>query len=320
MSPWHGSERHHLGGNTLLLKASSIAVALVACLASVPAFAVDWASVPGKEQILFYPGQTSFEWILGADHDGAAKFKAGKNCAECHRDEAKSMGDLVVSGKKAEPNPIAGKPGSIPATIKVANDGKNLLVHIDFKAGPQPDVKMDKDDTIVTMILNDGGVPESNRMACWATCHEDLTGMPAAAGERSKYIKQAVVKLTAQGGGGAYKPAADLAALTAAGTTLEYWQARLNPGAKPVALSGTILDKRAEIGPNKVEADGTIGSVTFSRPLLAGAPYKDIVADKTYTVGFAIHAGHSKGRFHYVSFENTLVLDAGTADLVATKK
>jgi len=305
----------------VILKASSAAVALMACLASAPAFAVDWASIPGKDQVLFYPGQTSFEWVFTeADHSGITKFKAGKNCAECHREEAKTMGDTLVSGKKAEPAPIAGKPGSIPVTIKFANDGKNLLVHIDFKPGTQPDVKMDKDDTIVTMILNDGGVAASNRMACWATCHEDLTGMPSAAGDRTKYIAQAAVKLSRQGAGGVYKPAADLAALMAAGTYLEYWQARLNPGAKAVAASGTILDKRADITPNKVEADGTIGSVTLSRPLVAGAPYKDIVAGKTYTVGFAIHSGHAKGRFHYVSFENTLVLDAGTADFVVLKK
>ena len=33
---------------------------------------------------------------------------------------------------------------------------------------------------------------------------------------------------------------------------------------------------------------------------------------------FSMHAGHTEQRFHYVSFERTLVLDEGSADLVAT--
>ncbi len=59
-------------------------------------------------------------------------------------------------------------------------------------------------------------------------------------------------------------------------------------------------------------------AVTFSRKKIAGAPYKDIVPGKTYNVSFSIHAGYTNQRFHYVSFERTLMLDTGTADFVAT--
>jgi cytochrome c-type protein NapC len=59
--------------------------------------------------------------------------------------------------------------------------------------------------------------------------------------------------------------------------------------------------------------------VVFSRKLVAGAPYKDIVPGKLYTVGLAIHAGHTNHRFHYVSLERMLALDKGPADFVAPK-
>jgi len=298
------------------VKASSVAAAVLACIASAPAFAVDWASVPGKDIPLFYPGQSPFEFVMTEDHEGSKKFKEGKDCFACHSDEMQKVADKLVSGKVNGPA-VPGKPGLLPVTVKVANDGKNLLVHLDFKTAGQPDLKEGKDDTVVTMMLFDDSDNLLKRMGCFATCHVDSTGMPGAKGEKTKYLPKAAVKLSAQGGD--IKPAADLAALAAAGYSAEYWQAKLNPGAKAVAASGTIVGARTEIAASKVEVDGTIGSVTLSRPLVAGAPYKDIVAGKTYTVGFAVHTGHSKGRMHYVSFATTLGLD-GTADLVAAKK
>ena len=115
-----------------------------------------------------------------------------------------------------------------------------------------------------------------------------------------------------------------MAKLQASGYSLEYWQARLNSGAKATAVAGTIFDKREELKTSAVTAEASFAdgtwSVTLARPLVAGAPYKDIVAGKTYTIGFAIHAGHTAKRFHYVSFERTMVLDAGAGDFVAVKK
>jgi hypothetical protein len=310
------------------VRLSSAVVALLACVASTPAFAVDWASVPGNEVVLLYPGQTSLEWVMTqADHSGATKFREGKNCHECHDNtDAKAMGPKMASGSKAEPTPIPGKPGFIDATVKVAHDDKNFYVHLDFAPGNQPDARMDKTfETKVTMMLNDGGVKDAVRIGCWASCHDDNTGMASAGTtERTKYLWESRTKRTRQGSGDSVKPDDELAKLRAADDYLEYWQARLNPGAKAVGEAGTILEKRAELKQSAVNADATfangVWSVTLSRPLVAGAPYKDLVPGKTYTVGFAIHAGHTDGRFHYVSMERSMVLDSGSADLVAVKK
>jgi cytochrome c-type protein NapC len=292
-----------------------------------PAWALDWAKVPGKDVVLLYPGQTSWEWNLTeADHSAADKFKKGQNCAQCHRGEEKRQGELMVSGKKAEPSPISGFPGFLTSSVKFAYDDANLYVRLEFKEPATPDAKMDKDfATKVAMIFNDAAVNEGVRAGCWASCHEDNASMPAAGtADRVKYLGKTRAKLTRQGGGDQLKEAADLAKLTESGYVQEWWQAKLNPGAKAQAASGVIFDKRAEVKPGAVSAEasnaGGVWTVVLSRPLNAPAPYRALVPGKPYTVGFGIHLGHAAKRFHHTSYEFTMVLGEGAADFVAVKQ
>jgi cytochrome c-type protein NapC len=309
---------------TLMLTTCVLAFCLIGLAAQA---GVDWASVSAKDVVLFYPGQSSWEWVMTpSDHPGAEKFRGGKNCAACHADDEKAMGDLLVSGKKNEASPIPGKPGSIAAHVKFAHDSQNFYVHLEFAEGNQPNMQMDKEfATKVAMMINDGGVPEANRAGCWGMCHDDAAKMPSAgAATRAMYLGKTHALLTRQGGGDALKPADELAKLKGSGYELEYWEARLNPGSAPVAANGIVFDRRMETKPTGVSAQasysGGIWSVTFARKLHAGAGFKDLAPGKRYTVGFAIHSGHSAGRFHYVSFEHSLVLDQGEADFVVEKK
>lgn len=302
------------------------ALAALMVLAAPPALALDWGSVPAKEVVLFYPGQSSLEWVLSADHGGAPKVKNGKACKDCHLGEEKDMGATLVSGSKNEPAPIAGKPAFIPAMVKVAQESGKLHVRLEFKEGTQPNSKMDSDfATKVTMMLDDGKLPEAAQAGCWGTCHEDASKMPAGgAADRSKYLNRTRAKPGRQGAGDEMAAAADLEKMQAAGQVMEYWQARLKPGAAAVAAGGTIFDKRSDAKSSPVTAEATqtgdTWTVTLSRPLSAPAPFKAIEAGKTYNVGFAIHAGHTARRFHYVSLEHTLMLDKGDSDLIAVKK
>jgi cytochrome c-type protein NapC len=300
---------------------------MLASLVSAPAFAIDWASVPGKEVILFYPGQSSWEYLLTAtDHSGAPKFRDGKTCHDCHLDEEKIMGGTLVSGNKNEPAPIPGKPPFVPATVKFANDGQNVYVHLEFKEGTQPDSKMDPDFTSkVTLMLGDAKVAEAPRAGCWGTCHDDAARMAGAGtSDRTKYLSRTRAKNTRTGGGDELKPADELAKMQADGQFMEYWQARLNPGAPAVAAGGTVFDKRVDAKPAGVTAEASFAngswSVTLGRKLIAGAPFKDLAPGKPYTIGLAIHSGRTAKRFHYVSFEYSVVLDQGAADFVAVKK
>jgi hypothetical protein len=60
--------------------------------------------------------------------------------------------------------------------------------------------------------------------------------------------------------------------------------------------------------------------VEFVRKLAAGPGHKAFVPGQSYSLGFSVHAGHAAKRFHYVSLEKTLVLDQGSADLVARQE
>lgn len=323
--------------NTLKLLSATAGLAALLGLAPAQAAGINWASVPGKEVVLFYPGQSSWEWALTTTSmSGADDFRKGKDCATCHIGEEKDMGPQIVTGAprvfkggtkpSIEPNPIAGKPGAITATVKTANDGTSLYVHIDFAEGSQPDAKQDPAfATKVSVMFNDGKVPEANRGGCWAACHEDQTGMPSANGAtRQMYLPKSRAKLTRTGGGDDMAPADAAAKLKADGYQLEYWQALLNPGQPAKANAQIVFDKQTNAPAGTVTAEATQSggtwSVTLKRPLAAAAPFTSIAAGTTYYLAFAVHAGHTAHRFHYVSYERSLVLNSGNADLVAVKQ
>ncbi len=313
------------------IKLRSLALSSALLLAG-PAFAADWAKVPGLDVTLFLPGQSSWEWALTTDSmSGAADFRKGKDCAVCHIGEEKDMGPQIAAGTPRqfktgekppiEPEPVAGKPGAIQATVKVAREGANLLVHLDFAEGTQPDMHQDPATaTTVTVMFNNGKVPEANRGGCWAACHDDQAGMPSAQGAtRTMYLPKTRAKLTRQGGGDTLAAPDQLDGLRAAGYQLEYWQAQLNPGQPAKAVTQIVFDKRAPAPRNIVTAEATQAaghwSVTLTRPLATGAPFTDLGTDAPYYLAFAIHTGHSAHRAHYVSYERVLQLSGDAATL-----
>lgn len=299
-------------------------------LAAPPALAVDWDTVAGREVVLFYPGQASWEWVLTqADHSGGPKFREGKLCVECHEGEQADMGALIVSGKKLEPTPVAGKRGSFPVTVKVAHDAERLHVRLEWAPQHLADApKMDPDHEIkVTLMIDDGSVVEATRAGCWGACHADANGMTYATEgtEITKYLARSRTKLTRRGGGMNFRSADELAALAGEGMFLEYWQARLGSGAGPIAVGGHILEARKEHEGSAVTATAESGPerqvVTLSRPLASGGTFeKALVPGKTYAVGIAIHEAHAAHRFHHVSFGYSLRLDGGEADFIAAAK
>ena len=317
--------------------AAAASVGLLLGATHAHAAGINWASVSGKDIVLFYPGQSSWEWALTpSDMSGAEDFRKGKDCATCHIGEEKDMGPQIVTGQPRvfkdgtkppiEPTPIAGKPGAFPATLKFANDGTNLFVHVEFNEGSQPDAKQDPAfATKVAVMFIPPTATEATRMGCWSACHDDSAGMPSANGaSRTMYLPKTHLKLTRQGGGDALKPQADLDKLRADGYFLEYWQAKLNSGAAASADSGIIFDKREATKPSLATAEATnaggVWSVTLSGKLNPGAGFIAFAPGTTYRVALAIHSGHTAKRFHYVSYERTLAIDSGAADFVAVKK
>lgn len=308
----------------------AIALAAAIALAPTAALAVDWDAIEGKDIILFYPGQASWEWVLTqSSHSGAKRFREGKNCRGCHEGEEQAIGNLIVSGEKLEPEPIERKRGFIPLNVKFAHDGERLYIRLKWtEQGINGFPVIDPDyEAKVTVMIDDGSVVEAGRAGCWGACHDDVERMPSATEGQDlhKYLARSRTKITRQGGGINYRSDDEISALVGNGIFLEYWQARLNHGDPATAADGSILKSREDFEAPLVEATSEYShgewTVELSRPMAAaGAMRNQITAGKIYNVGFAIHEVHADGRYHHVSFEHTLSIDSGAADFVALER
>nr|WP_246481040.1 ethylbenzene dehydrogenase-related protein [Motiliproteus sediminis] len=289
-----------------------------------PAQAVDWGSVPATEVGLFFPGQTSLEWIYGKrDHDGAARYqKRKKTCQGCHDGDQPEYGKNIVTGGDTEADPLGGRRGYVPMQVQLAQEGGNLLARLSWpKTGPAAS-KQDGDfDTKVTLMLDDQSVEEFTAGGCWAVCHIDSKRMPEAEGDgKTKYLAESRSKMSKKkGGGDNLLSDAELQALLGKGVFLEFWQAQLNPGQPAKAVDGYILSERTNNPAPTVSATATETGdswvVEFSRPLAAGANQKALTAGKNYTLGFALHDQNTEGRYHLTSLQYNLSLDGGAATL-----
>lgn len=291
------------------------------------AYAIDWQRLPEQKITLFYPGQSSWEWLL-TKHKGAAGIKSGKFCQKCHADIQQEMGQKLISGAFLEPDPIAGKAGSIEVEIKTAYDAENLYLNLAWTAAPNAGADEYPDyEEMVSVMLDDGRVPEIARGGCWGACHADVNGMPSADSDVniSKYLVKSRSRMTRHGGGNHIKSTTELQNLLDSGFFAEIWQTRLNRGQETNISQGYILARRHDHAKSQVSAksrfDNGRWTVELSRPLTINEPgYKNITPGKTYTLGFAVHEGHVKGRRHYVSLGYTLRLDEGPADIIARKQ
>lgn len=172
----------------------------------------DWSKIPAKKVTLFYPGQSSYEWLTGTEHKkGANKNVAkGEACISCHEDEEADIGGKIVSGKRLEPVKLDGKNGTVDVTVQAAYDDKNLYWRFQWKTknnvpgtvhpqlrfdgkewkaygnprldkavqeGKQPAIYEDR----FSIMLDDGKVPRFKEQGCWLSCHNGMRDMPGIA-------------------------------------------------------------------------------------------------------------------------------------------
>jgi hypothetical protein len=98
-----------------LLGFAMISLSIGSAFAADPA-TIDWGKVPSKNLNLFYPGQSSYQWLRSDAHKGAAKeVIRGDTCTSCHDDEdaEKDLGAALVKANRLEPMPIPGKAGHV---------------------------------------------------------------------------------------------------------------------------------------------------------------------------------------------------------------
>lgn len=172
---------------------------------------IDWSKIGTTKVLLFYPGQSSYEWLRSAAHKGAAKeVLRGDACTTCHDDPdgEKDQGDKIVNGGPLEPNPVKGKNGHVELAVQAAYDDKNAYLRFQWKTqNPYPGTehqylrydgkewkvygfpKLDKvvqDGTQsgiyedrMSIMIDDGKVPGFAQQGCWLTCHNGQRDMPA---------------------------------------------------------------------------------------------------------------------------------------------
>ena len=170
---------------------------------------IDWAKVPTTTVTLFYPGQSSYEWLIN-DHTGdkSAKKAAqqGQPCTKCHEGEEKFLGGKLVKGGPIEPMPVKDKNGSVDLKVQVVYDAKDAYFRFQWKTqnpypgtehqylrfdgkewnvygypkldkvvqeGKQPGIYEDR----MTIMIDDGKVPMFAKQGCWLTCHDGQRDM-----------------------------------------------------------------------------------------------------------------------------------------------
>ncbi len=185
--------------------------ALAAASIAAPVFAAppsDWSTVPVKKVTLFYPGQSTYDWLVSPAHKKGNKQTAkGGTCTKCHEDDEAEMGKRIVSGTVLEPQPIPGKAPVIDLTVQAAHDADALYLRFQWKsqmnregrmhnyirydgqkwafwgghrgnkavrAGTQPPLYEDR----LAIMLDDGKVARFAKQGCWLTCHDGMRDAP----------------------------------------------------------------------------------------------------------------------------------------------
>lgn len=178
------------------------------------AFPGDWSAVPAATVTLFYPGESSWEWLTSTSHRGRRDTTSGaKPCSECHADDAgeKFLGeDIVKGGANLETAPIQGKNPWTDVQVQAAYDATNLYLRLEWATqNPEPGIyagawRFDgkewvmsggpapyktpaiSEDRISVMFGNadlpaaDGSTASFGSAGCFITCHNPMNTMSSA--------------------------------------------------------------------------------------------------------------------------------------------
>ena len=317
---------------------------------------VDWSAIEAREVVLFYPGQTSMEWMLkGSDHGGKRAFVTGDRCFECHEDEEVDIGDLIVTGEKAEKTPIPDKRGSIAVQLKAAYDADNLYMQFQWPDGehvPMPFIeggKMDPENPIKLAVMlatdseDDPKVEYAERSGCWQTCHHDANYMPHQPDNAlladsplasqldlslgyTKYLKESRTEIEIDGKDGKMRGGWDKlrseAEIQAALDNGSFMDLLRYNGGTGESEDGHILEQRVMSGGQGVSFTGSLAdgtwTVDMTRKLTSDKPgHISMNKDEMFNIGFAIHDDYSSSRFHHVSLGFKLGFDNEDAEINA---
>jgi len=194
------------------MKRTALMLSLAATMSSAIAAdvaTIDWSKIPSTTVSLFFPGQSSYEW-LRKDHPGASAVQADQPCVTCHKGQETKLGAKLVKGGPLEPTPVEGKTGQVDLKVQAAYDAKNAYFRFEWRTqqpypgtehqylrfdgkewkvygypkldkvvqeGKQPGIYEDR----MSLMIDDGKVPGFAQQGCWLTCHNGQRDMPGTA-------------------------------------------------------------------------------------------------------------------------------------------
>ena len=107
-------------------------------LAADPA-TINWSNVAAKTITLFYPGQSTYQWLRSSSHPGAPVVTSGGACLSCHNGAEEKLGNKLVAANPLEPTPVAGKNGVIQLNLQIAYDNAYAYFRAQWKTrNPYP--------------------------------------------------------------------------------------------------------------------------------------------------------------------------------------
>lgn len=315
---------------------------------------LDWSAVPVKELVLFYPGQTSIEWMQdGSAHSGGRAFGMGDRCIMCHEGEERQIGETALSpDNELDRTPIPGKRPSVDLSVQAVYDEDHLHMRFQWPEGEHVPVpfadggKLDPDHPFrLTVSFATDAVALASQAGCWASCHHDSRHMPDAPdadaiaesglaerlglnGGVTKYLSETRTEIeirgrrgAARGGWDKLKDDEELAELMNSGVFLDLAQLRVGTDGIE-SLNGHVLYKREFAQSDGVdfaaELEDGVWTAWMTRALATGET-DDIGLDtgRLYNIGIALHDDHSISRFHHISWQYLLGFDNEDAEINA---
>ncbi len=181
----------------------TMAVGLASPAAAVDPQSIDWTKITAKSVTLFYPGQSTYDWLVSPAHPGAKLVEQGQACLTCHKGSEKDRGGKIVKGGSLEPTPIPGKNGFIDVAVQAAHDAEYVYFRFQWKTHLNREGRMhdyvrfdgkewkwyghDRNDKAVrageqpalyedrfSIMLDDGKVARFAQQGCWLTCHDGM--------------------------------------------------------------------------------------------------------------------------------------------------
>ena len=187
---------------TMLVGAAAVCFGLGPALSAEPQ-SIDWSKIPTKSVTLFYPGESTYEWLRSPGHAGAKQVSEGLACLTCHKGSERARGEKIVKGGAVEPTPIPGKNGAVDVAVQAAHDSEYVYFRFQWKTNMNREGRMhdyvrfdgtkwkwyghDRNDGSVrsgeqpplyedrfSIMLDDGKVPLYAQQGCWLTCHNGM--------------------------------------------------------------------------------------------------------------------------------------------------